>query len=805
MRKIFTLLLFLILFPYMTMAQNDTGVFTVAGGELGKDYTYSGPDPSEPGGAGVLTVKTSTGLTISTNSATESPANGRIVIENNVEANITLAGLSIEPAEMNSKPGYSGIDLGSGATLDITLRDNTTNEILGGTSGTGLPAPGIHVPESASLVIQGSGDLSVTGGDSSNDYGGNGIGGNSASGEAGEASGTVIILATGTVNVNGGSSQISGQGGIDIGGGQGSTDGDNGQGIRPGNDGSYTVWGNLELPEGVTFPKDITLNIPKDATLNLPDDFAWSEGIKVTGEGSISDSGKLTATITFVDNVNLDKTYDGEAVSINNTNYTYDGNGEPAVTWHKDNNETIGEQLSAAPSDAGTYWVKVAASETNFYMEAEATKKFTIAKAKATVTDWTTESPYICAEGQAIELKAPAVTGANNEEVKYKTVTVTYQKEESGDATTTAPSEPGKYTAKATYAGNANYEDTEAKVTFEILAAEEIVATIPENTFESESTTGWLRLAEGQSYPVTLTAPTNFTFVSGQTITKDGEHSYTLKRESSSQETTVTHTLYIDSTDPTATLGEPSSTEVVITLADNLSGIATCTVKEEEEVLYSYPETRAATTGEESLTYIYTGEAETTHTLTVTIKDMAGNEATQELTVTFAEEPDTPVIPDMPKYYNIMVEECEGVTVEVSSTVVREGQSMTFTVDVAEGYSAEDMTVKVKRSLFGTTDIIEPNDEGIYEIKNIYTDIYITVAGVEEEETPTGMEDVESAKVYTKDGSLYVETPQRVTVSIVSMTGAVVEQSEQIGLKRYDLPRGIYVICIGEERYKVRY
>ena len=170
------------------------------------------------------------------------------------------------------------------------------------------------------------------------------------------------------------------------------------------------------------------------------------------------------------------------------------------------------------------------------------------------------------------------------------------------------------------------------------------------------------------------------------------------------------------------------------------------------------------------------------------------------------EDPETPVIPDYPDYYNIMVEECEGVTVETSNTVVREGQSMTFTVDVAEGYSAEGMTVKVKRSLFGTTDIIEPNDEGIYEIKNIYTDIYITVDGVEEEEeeTPTGMEDVESAKVYTKDGSLYVETPKQEQVQIISISGAVLKNETQVGLQRYDLPKGIYIICIDEERFKVR-
>ena len=168
------------------------------------------------------------------------------------------------------------------------------------------------------------------------------------------------------------------------------------------------------------------------------------------------------------------------------------------------------------------------------------------------------------------------------------------------------------------------------------------------------------------------------------------------------------------------------------------------------------------------------------------------------------EEPEEPVIPDYPDYYNIYVDECEGVTVLTSTNVVREGNSMTFTVEVAEGYTAEDMVVKVKRSLFGYTDVIEPNEEGKYEVRNIYTEIYITIEGVTEEETPTGIEELPQAKVYAKEGSLYVETPQCETVTIVSMTGAIVGQSEQIGLKRYDLPRGIYIIGIGTERYKVR-
>ena len=62
-------------------------------------------------------------------------------------------------------------------------------------------------------------------------------------------------------------------------------------------------------------------------------------------------------------------------------------------------------------------------------------------------------------------------------------------------------------------------------------------------------------------------------------------------------------------------------------------------------------------------------------------------EKTYEITVKEKEEeePEEPVTPDYPDYYNIYVDECEGVTVETSTNVVREGNSMSFTVEVAEG------------------------------------------------------------------------------------------------------------------------
>ena len=295
-------------------------------------------------------------------------------------------------------------------------------------------------------------------------------------------------------------------------------------------------------------------------------------------------------------------------------------------------------------------------------------------------------------------------------------------------------------------------------------------------------------VAEGDNYAAAELADETWTFeikkatLSGELIKAEGETTISLDLETGS----TILTAYVE--------------------GDGIPTDGTWKWKYDESVvtLKKIPETRSIVSqSSRKVTPVSVGT--TTITATYTTTNYTGT-VSYTLTVTEPEAPETPVIPDYPEYYNIIVEECEGVTVETSTNVVREGQSMTFTIDITEGYTDENMTVKVKRSLFGYTEVIEPNNEGIYEVKNIYTDIYITVAGVEEEEeeTPTGMEDVEGVKVYSKDGSIYVQTSKQEQVQIISISGAVLKNETQVGLQRYDLPRGIYVICIGEERYKVR-
>ena len=255
-------------------------------GSAANSYIYSD---------GVLTVNDGADITISMTSGATEPTSDRIVVNGN--AKITLNGVNITPADAGTSDGYSGIDLTSGATLNITLQSGSSNVINGGTSITGLPGPGIHVPEDSTLTIEGNGSLEVHGA-SREGSAAAGIGGKISVDGAGEACGNVIILG-GTITVQGGTPTVAGSTATDIGGGQGSPDGGNGQGIRPvsGKENTYTVWGNLTLPCDITIPQGATVVIPEGASLTVP------QNVKLTNNGTIhKDGGSFINDGTVVGN-----------------------------------------------------------------------------------------------------------------------------------------------------------------------------------------------------------------------------------------------------------------------------------------------------------------------------------------------------------------------------------------------------------------------------------------------------------------------------------------------------------------------
>ena len=178
-------------------------------------------------------------------------------------------------------------------------------------------------------------------------------------------------------------------------------------------------------------------------------------------------------------------------------------------------------------------------------------------------------------------------------------------------------------------------------------------------------------------------------------------------------------------------------------------------------------------------------------------------------TCTECGEKDPDYRPDPISYYNIYVEDvCEGVDITTSKNVVREGGTISLYVEKdTANYTFDNFQVYYKRSYYGPWEVLEEGVQpGEYPIRNIWTHIYIKAEGAEEkEEDPTGMEQVEGVKVYTKDGSLYVQTPQCEQVLVISMSGAVVKNEEQIGLKQYHgLQPGIYIVRVGDKAYKLR-
>ncbi len=227
--------------------------------------------------------------------------------------------------------------------------------------------------------------------------------------------------------------------------------------------GSYTLTEDAEVGSGymLTIPSGSTLTVPSGVTLTnngkivIEGTLNWnSTGATFTNNGTLSGNGTLNPMLSAsITNLTVtDKTYNGNAITASYISYTYSGDTSvtPTVSWYSDNNGSIGNNIDA-PSDAGTYWVKVSAEATGFYESAEATPlQFTISKANPTVT--APEANELTYTSSAQELVTAGTTTGG--EIQYST-------EENGTYSTTIPTgtDAGTYTVYYKVVGNDNYND----------------------------------------------------------------------------------------------------------------------------------------------------------------------------------------------------------------------------------------------------------------------------------------------------------------------------------------------------------
>ncbi len=157
----------------------------------------------------------------------------------------------------------------------------------------------------------------------------------------------------------------------------------------------------------------------------------------------------------------------------------------------------------------------------------------------------------------------------------------------------------------------------------------------------------------------------------------------------------------------------------------------------------------------------------------------------------------------------------EGVTMENTLCRVAEASSNSYYTAVIGAYTLDE-NLNIEDNLIITEGSTLTIPEGITlensgTLANAGTIVIEKGGAMNGEENgeiikgdATGIEVVEGVKAYAQDGTVYVQTPSRMPIAIVSISGATVARAEQEGLQSYSLPKGIYIICIGEQTFKVR-
>lgn len=146
---------------------------------------------------------------------------------------------------------------------------------------------------------------------------------------------------------------------------------------------------------------------------------------------------------------------------------------------------------------------------------------------------------------------------------------------------------------------------------------------------------------------------------------------------------------------------------------------------------------------------------------------------------------------------------CEGLYLDADRKMVDNNGTTKVYLTIEPNCNAKNAHYMFRRGIDEAWEELTPSTEAnVFVITGIESDIYLKGTDA----VPTGTEEAlsETTRVYTQDGMLYVYTAQQEEVSVISMVGAVVKRTQQIGLQSYPLNQGIYVVRVGEQVFKVR-
>lgn len=169
-------------------------------------------------------------------------------------------------------------------------------------------------------------------------------------------------------------------------------------------------------------------------------------GVSINSNTATVTVNKAQASVTI--DSDPSKTYDGTPVA---TSYTVSGSGFPKIEYKLQSGSDTA-YTTTAPTDAGSYTVRVTMSENQNYEGASATKDFTIRK--ATDNAWQTEpsvTNFTYGDTVTNPVKYQALYGDDD-------VVVTYKKQGTQDTpSTTVPKDAGTYEVTVTLEETNNY------------------------------------------------------------------------------------------------------------------------------------------------------------------------------------------------------------------------------------------------------------------------------------------------------------------------------------------------------------
>ena len=132
---------------------------------------------------------------------------------------------------------------------------------------------------------------------------------------------------------------------------------------------------------------------------------------------------------------------------------------------------------------------------------------------------------------------------------------------------------------------------------------------------------------------------------------------------------------------------------------------------------------------------------------------------------------------------------------------VEAGGSFSFSLTLDTDCDQSTPMVKVGDKL------IEPTSDGKYEIKNINSDITISITGIVKN-TTVGNAEVESnaLKIWGSNGVLHIQSAHVSTAYIMTFGGQLYKAiTLPIGETMITIPQGSYIIRIENQSYKIRF